>query len=244
LKAEQEIREIFGQLKNLILAHQEMGMEPPPVAWETRNDFRAEASGARGSSDPLRTLHSLEALQEHIGDCQRCRLHRGRTRLVFGEGSSQARLVFVGEAPGHDEDLAGRPFVGEAGKLLTRIIENGMGIGRESVYICNVVKCRPPGNRDPEPDEIETCIPFLRQQLHIIRPEVICTLGRIAGQSLMGEDFKITAKRGTWQAYMGIALMPTYHPAYLLRNPAAKRQVWGDIQGIMIRLGLEVKKNV
>jgi uracil-DNA glycosylase family 4 len=212
LKAEQEIREIFGQLKNLILAHQEMGMEPPPVAWETRNDFRAEASGARGSSDPLRTLHSLEALQEHIGD--------------------------------HDEDLAGRPFVGEAGKLLTRIIENGMGIGRESVYICNVVKCRPPGNRDPEPDEIETCIPFLRQQLHIIRPEVICTLGRIAGQSLMGEDFKITAKRGTWQAYMGIALMPTYHPAYLLRNPAAKRQVWGDIQGIMIRLGLEVKKNV
>jgi DNA polymerase len=162
--------------------------------------------------------------------------------LVFGEGSHDARLVFVGEGPGRDEDKVGRPFVGEAGRLLTRIIE-AMGLEREEVYICNVVKCRPPRNRDPEKHEIETCLPFLRRQLSIIRPEAICTLGRIAGRSLLGEDFGITRGRGKWHSYEGIPLMPTFHPAYLLRYPSAKRQVWEDVQEIMKLLGLEVRKN-
>jgi DNA polymerase len=135
--------------------------------------------------------------------------------------------------------MAGRPFVGEAGRLLTRII-NAMGLTREEVYICNVVKCRPPRNRDPERDEVETCIPFLKRQLHIINPEVICVLGRVAGQGLLGKDFRITMGRGNWHSYVGMPLMPTYHPAYLLRNPSAKRQVWEDVQKIMLCLGLEV----
>jgi DNA polymerase len=133
--------------------------------------------------------------------------------------------------------------VGEAGKLLTRIIENGMGLRREEVYICNVVKCRPPRNRDPERDEIETCLPFLKRQLAVIKPEVICVLGRVAGEALLGPDFKISQRRGQWHEYMGIPLMPTYHPAYLLRNPSAKRPVWEDVQDMMDRLDLEVKKN-
>jgi DNA polymerase len=150
--------------------------------------------------------------------------------------------VFVGEGPGREEDIIGRPFVGDAGKLLTKIIKNGMGLTREEVYICNVVKCRPPGNRDPENDEIETCLPFLKQQLGIIKPEVICILGRIAGQALLGGDFKITHKRGVWHSYMDIPVMPTYHPAYIIRNPSRERelkgQVWEDIKKIMKHLGL------
>jgi uracil-DNA glycosylase len=187
----------------------------------------------------------LESLAVFIGDCRRCKLSEKRTRVVFGEGSPKARLVFVGEGPGADEDAAGRPFVGEAGKLLTRIIEGGMGLKREDVYICNVVKCRPPNNRDPETDEVQTCLPFLKQQLAIIRPEVICTLGRIAAQSLLGREFKITQERGNWFSFMGIPLMATFHPAYILRNPSEerplKRQVWEDVQKIMGRLGLKVK---
>ena len=150
---------------------------------------------------------------------------------------------FVGEGPGRDEDMKGRPFVGEAGKLLTRIIENGIKLKRNDVYICNVVKCRPPGNRDPEKIEIETCLPFLKEQIRIIKPEVICTLGRIAAQSLTGRKFKITEERGKWLSFMGIPVMPTYHPAYIIRNPARERElkgeVWKDIQAIMARLGLE-----
>lgn len=160
--------------------------------------------------------------------------------MVFGEGDPHARLVFVGEAPGRDEDLAGRPFVGDSGKQLTKIIENGMRLTRQEVYICNVVKCHPPGNRDPERDEIEACLPFLKNQLRIIRPEVICVLGRIAGQALLGHDFKITTERGKWHSYEDIPLIATFHPAYLLRNPSAKRQVWEDIQKIMEFLALEV----
>ena len=152
-----------------------------------------------------------------------------------------ARLVFIGEGPGRDEDNQGRPFVGEAGRLLTRILK-AMGLARESVYICNVVKCRPPHNRDPEPDEIAACIPFLERQIRLVRPEVICTLGRIAAQTLLGQDFKITEQRGKWYSFGDIPLMPTYHPAYLLRNRNAKRDVWEDVQKIMQHLGLEVKK--
>jgi DNA polymerase len=195
---------------------------------------------AKGPDD----TDSLEALRAFIGDCRRCKLHKGRNQLVFGEGSPRARIVFVGEGPGRDEDREGRPFVGEAGRLLTRIIEKGMGLPREEVYICNVVKCRPPRNRDPERDEIDTCLPFLKRQLAIIAPEVICVLGRVAGEALLGPDFRISRRRGQWHAYMGIPLMPTYHPAYLLRNPSAKRPVWEDVKGMMERLGLEVKRDV
>ena len=232
-----ELREIVSQLKNLMVANMETGLDSLTLSRSAREYFK------KGQSQPV----TLEDLKRNIGECKRCKLWRGRTRIVFGEGSSRARLVFVGEGPGREEDLEGRPFVGEAGKLLTRIIEKGMGLKREEVYICNVVKCRPPNNRDPERDEIETCIPFLKQQLRIIGPEVTCVLGRIAGQALLGRDFKITKERGRWHSYMEIPVMSTYHPAYILRNPSRERQlkgqVWEDVQEIMARLGLEVKKN-
>lgn len=242
MKAKEEIKEVFGQLKNLIMVYQEMGLEPPTVSTEARNYLDAGVSGGYSSLGQQVRLDTLEALRTFIGECERCKLHAGRSHLVFGEGSPEAKLVFVGEGPGREEDEAGTPFVGEAGRLLTRIIK-AMGLTREEVYICNVVKCRPPKNRDPEKEEMDACIPFLKGQLTIIRPQVICTLGRVAGKCLIGENFKITMERGNWRSCMGIPLMPTYHPAYLLRNPSAKRQVWEDIQKIMKRLGLEVKRN-
>ncbi|MBN1627266.1 MAG: uracil-DNA glycosylase [Deltaproteobacteria bacterium] len=189
---------------------------------------------------------TLEELERIIGDCKRCKLRSKRTRMVFGEGNPRARLVFVGEGPGREEDLAGKPFVGEAGKLLTKIIESGMGLKRDDVYLCNIVKCRPPNNRAPERDEVEACIPFLKEQIRIIGPEVICALGRTAAQELLGRSFKITEERGKWQSFMGIPLMPTYHPAYIVRSPSRERElkghVWADVQKIMEKLGIEVKK--
>ncbi len=232
-----EVRNIVTHLKDWLEAYQEMGFAPPPVP-----AGRSAREGGVPGEDPCQESHlegtgSLDALSDHMGDCRRCRLHQGRNHLVFGEGAANARLVFIGEGPGRDEDLAGRPFVGEAGKLLTRIIENGMKLKRGDVYICNVVKCRPPGNRDPEADEVATCLPFLERQVRLINPDVICTLGRVAAGSLAGREFKITKERGKWRSWMGIAWMPTYHPAYLLRNPAAKRPLWEDVQEIMKRLG-------
>lgn len=251
---EAEIREIFFHMRGLVRSYEDLGLGPPPISADVARSLSPDES--KVAPPPVRHLSevedrkvrrsrfgSLESLRKHIGDCRRCKLHTGRTNLVFGEGTSSAKLVFVGEGPGYDEDKAGRPFVGESGKLLTRIIENGMGMTRKDVYICNVVKCHPPKNRDPEGDEIEACIPFLREQLDIIGPEVICCLGRVAGQALLGKDFKITAERGKWRSYSDIPLMPTFHPAYLLRNPSAKRQVWDDIKMIMKRIGIEVKKN-
>jgi DNA polymerase len=243
LEKEQEIRALFRHMRDYIVAHQEMGLDPPALSAEARDYLGAGTFGKPAAGEGIDQLNSLDALRSFIGDCTRCRLHKGRTRLVFGEGSPRARLVFVGEGPGEDEDLAGRPFVGKAGKKLTQIIENGMDLKRDNVFICNVVKCRPPGNRDPEADEIGACIPFLKKQLELIRPEVICTLGRIAGRALFGEDFAIMRERGKWRFFMDIPVMPTYHPAYILRNPSARRPVWEDVQEIMKRLGLEVRKN-
>jgi len=246
LETEREIREIFLYLRGAVIAHQEMGLEPAPLSAEIREYLEVktmEETVPGKGLDYLDSSDSLDALRTFIGECRRCKLHNGRTRLVFGEGSPRARLVFVGEGPGEDEDLAGRPFVGKAGKKLTQIIENGMGLPREEVYICNVVKCRPPKNRDPEEDEIAACIPFLKKQIELIRPEVICLLGRVAGKALLGDDFAITRGRGKWRSFLNIPLMPTYHPAYILRNPSARRPVWEDIKEIMNRLGLEVKKN-
>ena len=232
MRLAEEFREIIGHLKKRMMANMEMGLDPPTLSPSTLNYLQT------GSSH----LGSLKDLRGHLGDCKRCKLCHGRSNLVFGEGAHEARLVFVGEGPGREEDLEGKPFVGEAGRLLDRII-TAMGLTREAVYICNVVKCRPPDNRDPESDEIEACIPFLKRQLALIRPEVICALGRVAVQALLGKNFKITRERGKWLSFMDIPLMPTYHPAYLLRNPSAKRQVWGDVQEIMKRMGLEVKKD-
>ncbi len=232
LAAQIELREIVGHLRDRLVSYRELGLEPP---------FLSQAALAYLTSDPFPAVDSLGGLREILGDCTRCKLHLGRTNLVFGEGAAGARVVFVGEGPGRDEDIEGRPFVGEAGRLLTKIIK-AMGLARESVYICNVVKCRPPHNREPEPDEIAACLPFLQRQIRLIRPDMICTLGRVAAQALLGQDFKVTRQRGEWDSFGDIPLMPTYHPAYLLRNPAAKRDVWEDVQKIMQRLGLEVKQ--
>lgn len=173
---------------------------------------------------------SLEDLRMAIGDCQHCKLCAGRTHIVFGVGNPQAKLMFVGEGPGRDEDIKGEPFVGRAGMLLTDIITKGMGLKREEVYICNVVKCRPPENRNPEPDEVAACEPFLKKQIDIIRPRIIVGLGKFAVQTLLNSKVPISKLRGVWASYHGIKLMPTFHPAYLLRNPADKKLVWEDIK--------------
>jgi len=181
---------------------------------------------------------SLERIRADLGDCTRCRLHRSRTKIVFGTGNPRAELVFVGEGPGHDEDQQGEPFVGRAGQLLTQMIE-AMGLRRSDVYICNVVKCRPPENRTPERDEIATCAPFLQRQLAVIRPRVIVCLGAVAAQTLLGFHASISRIRGQWYDYRGARLLATYHPAYLLRNPSAKVEVWSDLKQVMAALGLK-----
>jgi uracil-DNA glycosylase family 4 len=179
-----------------------------------------------------RPEQTLEDVREALGDCRRCPLCKTRANLVFGEGNLHAELVFVGEAPGADEDSQGRPFVGKAGQLLTRIIV-AMGLQRQDVYICNILKCRPPDNRNPRPEEIAACEPFLIRQLQAIRPKIICALGTFSTHTLLKTDTPIGLLRGRFHSYQGIELMPTYHPAYLLRNPGAKRQVWEDVQKIM-----------
>jgi DNA polymerase len=186
----------------------------------------------------LGATRGLEELRNVIGDCRRCKLAPHRTHLVFGVGNPRARLVFVGEAPGRDEDLKGEPFVGRAGQLLTEIITKGMRLRREDVYIANVIKCRPPDNRNPEPDEVTSCEPFLLRQLELIAPEVVVALGKFAAQTLLRSKTPITQLRGRWYDYHGIRLMPTFHPAYLLRNPGDKRLVWEDIQKVMRVLGI------
>lgn len=181
---------------------------------------------------------ALETLRADIGDCTRCKLHSHRTQLVFGSGNPNAQIMFIGEAPGEEEDLQGQPFVGPAGQLLDRILE-AMGLGRDEVYIANILKCRPPKNRNPEPDEIATCQPFLRRQVKTIHPKVICALGTFAAQTLLQTDQKISRLRGRFHDYSGVKVMPTYHPAYLLRNPQDKRLVWEDMKMIMKELKSE-----
>lgn len=177
----------------------------------------------------------LEALKEEIGDCQRCKLSKGRTKIVFGEGNPEAPLMFVGEAPGIEEDIQGRPFVGDAGDLLTNLIVK-MGFKREDLYIGNIVKCKPPFNRDPEEDEIAACLPFIEKQVGIISPDVIFSLGRITSHTLTGSEVPITKLRGRFCEYKGIPVMPTFHPAYLLRNPKDKFLVWEDAQKVIEEL--------
>lgn len=179
---------------------------------------------------------TLDEVRRELGECTRCKLCNGRTQIVFGSGNPKAELVFVGEGPGEEEDKQGIPFVGAAGQLLTKMIE-AMKFSRDTVYICNVVKCRPPGNRNPEPEEIQSCEPFLRAQLRVIKPKVIVALGKFAAQTLLREETAITRLRGQWRQYEGIDLMPTFHPAYLLRSPDEKKKAWMDLQEVMKRLG-------
>ena len=175
---------------------------------------------------------TLESIRTEIGNCKRCALSEKRTSIVFGAGDPKARLVFVGEGPGYEEDKSGEPFVGAAGKLLTKIIE-AINLTREKVFICNIIKCRPPGNRNPMPDEIKTCFPFLKRQLLVIKPDFICALGTFAAQTLLETKQPISRLRGHFHDYMGIKVMPTYHPAYLLRNANKKRDVWEDMKILM-----------
>jgi uracil-DNA glycosylase len=210
-----------------------------PAAPPPQRNAAPPASPALVSPPAVRALEvneppRLDEVRRALGDCKRCKLCSGRKNLVFGVGNPKARLVFVGEGPGAEEDNQGIPFVGAAGQLLTKMIV-AMGFSRDEVYICNVVKCRPPGNRNPEPDEIEACQPFLEAQLNAIRPSVIVTLGKFAAQTLLRTDTPITRLRGQWREYVGIPLMPTFHPAYLLRNPAEKKAAWMDLKAVMGR---------
>jgi DNA polymerase len=209
------------------------GRPTAPVAAQVDPENTASAVGekpfASGST-------GLAAVREELGDCIRCKLHKGRKNIVFGEGNPDAALVFVGEGPGQEEDLQGRPFVGAAGQLLTDIIVKGMQLKREDVYICNIVKCRPPGNRNPEPDEVGACEPFLIKQLGAINPQIIIGLGNVAVKTLLMTKEGITSLRGNWKTYQGIPLMPTFHPAYLLRTPSDKKLVWEDIKKVLAAL--------
>ena len=184
---------------------------------------------------------TLLKIRGDLGECTRCKLHSTRHSIVFGDGNPKAELIFVGEGPGADEDAQGLPFVGRAGKLLTQMIE-AMGLQRKDVYICNVVKCPRPGNRQPEEDEVSSCSPFLLRQIDAIAPKVIVCLGAVAAKTLLQTNRGISQFRGEWLEFRGRKLLATYHPAYLLRNPPAKSEVWKDLQKVMAVLGLEVKK--
>ena len=199
------------------------------------SEGEALAGEVRGNGEGSPEQERLRAIRAELGECTRCPLSRTRQRIVFGEGNPFAEVVFVGEAPGADEDRTGRPFVGRAGQLLNQIIERGMGLSRSEVYICNILKCRPPSNRTPREEEVEVCLPFLKQQIDAIEPKVIVTLGRPAAQALLKTQEPMRQLRGSWQAYQGIPLMPTYHPAYVLRyyTVPIRRQVWQDVQEVM-----------
>lgn len=189
-------------------------------------------------ADPEQRIVRLAALADEVAGCKKCRLCEQRTQTVFSRGNPRAELCFVGEGPGADEDARGEPFVGKAGQLLDRMIA-AMGFSRDEVYVCNIVKCRPPGNRKPEPDEVAACSPYLVEQLALVAPKVIVALGATAVEGLLGSlNGGITRTRGQWRLYKGaIPVMPTFHPAYLLRNPAAKREVWADLQAVLAHLG-------
>jgi len=210
-----------------------------PVAVSPKKVMPVVSEAKSPYAPPEVELETIDAIRDDLGDCHRCALGDGRTKLVFGVGNPQARLVFVGEAPGRDEDLRGEPFVGAAGQLLTKIIQ-AMGFRREDVYICNVLKCRPPQNRDPLPAEIEACSTFMLRQIRAIRPAVLVALGKFAAQTLLQNKTPISKLRGHFHDYHGIPLMPTFHPSALLRDESLKRPVWEDMQQVMHRLGNEV----
>ena len=211
------------------------GEEP---AIPARKTFLTPPAQAAALVPPQERAAALELIREDIGDCTRCALHKGRNKIVFGDGSPVARLMFVGEGPGADEDAQGLPFVGRAGQLLNNMI-NAMGLKREEVYIANVVKCRPPGNRTPEPEEANTCSPFLFRQIDVVRPQVLVALGATAATYLLGQRQPLAGLRGRVHAFRGCQLIVTYHPAFLLRDPRQKKEAWADLQIAMRELGLK-----
>lgn len=228
-----ECHEVISQGRAILEDLQRWGFESViPLPAEKTASIAVHPQQGPATSDSSETLIELET---RLSGCRLCPLSEQRKNIVFGAGNPLARLVLVGEAPGHEEDETGVPFVGEAGKLLEKILI-AMHLSREEVYICNVIKCHPPGNRDPLPVEIAACEQFLKQQLVLIQPELIITLGRFATQTLLKTAEPIGKLRGHWHEYEGIPLMPTFHPAYLLRNPAGKKPVWHDMQQVMQRL--------
>jgi DNA polymerase len=254
-----ELRHVVAAARGWLEELREEGLEalPEPSGESgtraTESDARsllpAPAAGARDRQIALPDLPgsdappawgdspTLEAVSEALGECTRCRLSQTRHRIVFGDGNPDADLMFIGEGPGAEEDRRGLPFVGRAGELLTSMIEKGLGISRREVYICNIVKCRPPENRTPQPDEAATCRPFLDGQIAAVRPRVIVALGRPAASLLLGHDVSITKIRGIWHDYRGIPLMPTFHPAFVLRQytPENRRAVWSDLKAALAR---------
>ena len=217
------LRRELAFLKEIGFTHLDIGGGAPP--------------GGAPAPSPAMEGDLLADLEAIVTACQKCKLAKTRTQVVYGVGNPKADLMFIGEAPGRDEDLQGKPFVGRAGQLLTDIIK-AMTLTRDDVYIANVIKCRPPENRNPEPDELDECRPYIRRQVDLIQPKVIVTLGRFALQSLTEKAYAVSAVRGQWLEWNGIKVMPTYHPAYLLRNPAAKKDVWTDMKKVMAELGI------
>ncbi len=219
---DRKVQEVITDLKSYLEYLKGMGIETLPFS-----EIRPEVS-------------SLEEIRKELGDCRRCKLHRIRRTLVFGEGNERAKLMLIGEGPGYDEDVQGRPFVGKAGQLLTKILQS-INLKREEVYITNIIKCRPPQNRNPEPDEIQSCHPFLLRQINAIQPKIICALGTFAAQTLLKTTTKITALRGKLYELETVKVIPTYHPAFLLRNPEKKREVWEDMKRVLEYLRQEEK---
>lgn len=234
---------IAEDIKAVLEFYQALGFERLPIKTVDSSQYSVVSKNQKQSAISSRITNlassekivALKTLREEIGDCQRCKLSKGRTNIVFGEGNVDAEVMFIGEGPGMEEDRQGRPFVGDAGQLLTKLIEK-MGFKREDVYIGNIVKCRPPLNRDPEDDEINTCFPFIKRQIEIISPRVIVALGRISSQTLIGLKVPISKLRGRFYQYGNVPLMPTFHPAYLLRNPKDKWRVWEDAQKVLEKL--------
>jgi uracil-DNA glycosylase len=220
--------DVLKDVKKILEYYQALGFDSLPLS--------LKALPAANIGTAISGNEKLLNLREEIGDCHRCKLSKGRKNIVFGTGNADARIMFIGEAPGKDEDIQGLPFVGEAGMLLTKLIEK-MGFKRDEVYIANIIKCRPPMNRDPEEDEILSCRGFLDKQIDVIAPEFIITLGRIALMTLLNNSkIRITAARGNFFEYKGVPVMPTFHPAYLLRNPKDKWLTWADVQKVMERM--------
>jgi uracil-DNA glycosylase family 4 len=221
---DENINELISDLKTYLEYLKGMGIVSLPAS-----EMKADEPGQSN-------IITLAEVRKELGDCKRCKLHRGRKTIVFGEGNEKATLMLIGEGPGYDEDVQGRPFVGKAGQLLTKILQS-INLPREEVYIANIIKCRPPQNRNPEPDEIQSCHPFLMKQIEAIQPKIICALGTFSAQTLLKTDTKITALRGKFFDLEGIKVIPTYHPAFLLRNPERKREVWEDMKKIVELIG-------
>jgi DNA polymerase len=227
-------------LRSCLEQHQAAGIQVLPAAVRATVDSVVADAVMAAGDDETGAAADLRQLREILGECRRCKLCQGRTNIVYGVGAPDADVMFVGEGPGRDEDLQGEPFVGRAGQLLTDIITKGMKLRREDVYIANVVKCRPPQNRDPEPEEVASCEPFLIRQIELVKPRVIIALGKFATQTLVRSAAPISRLRGQWHDYHGTRLMPTFHPAYLLRNPGDKGLVWEDIKSVLRELGTVV----